>query len=262
MAQMQKVVLFMALITVVVLILTPCMKASDQEYVEPDTRNNHVKTNKLSPQKLFDITVHGFLLWASMGFLMPIGILVIRMSNTEQSGRRLKILFYMHATLQILSVLLVTVGAVLSIRKFENAFNNNHQRFGLALYGVVWLQALIGFFRPKRGNTSRSLWFLVHWSLGTMVTLLGIINVYTGLQAYHKRSSKRINFWTTIFTVEVIFIAFLYLFQDKWNYIKKQGVVIGDAQVQRTNQTMNPGEQKQFSFYRGPFRKTSVYSSQ
>ncbi|KAK1393391.1 Cytochrome b561 domain-containing protein [Heracleum sosnowskyi] len=262
MAQVQKVMLLFALITTVVLTLTPFTKASDQEYVQSDTRNNHVKTNKLSPQTLYNITVHGFLLWASMGFLMPVGILVIRMSNTEQSGRRLKIMFYMHAILQILSVLLVTVGAVLSMRKFENAFNNNHQRLGLALYGVVWLQALIGFFRPKRGNKRRSLWFLVHWSLGTMICLLGIINVYTGLQAYHKRSSRSINVWTTIFSVEVFFIAILYLFQDKWNYIKKQGVVLGDAPVQPTNQVMNPIEEKQIGFYRGPFRKMSVYSSQ
>ncbi|KAK1401836.1 hypothetical protein POM88_001441 [Heracleum sosnowskyi] len=55
----------------------------------------------------------------------------------------------------ILSVLLVTTGAVLSIRKFENTFNNTHQKMGLALYGVIWLQALTGFFRPERGHVGR-----------------------------------------------------------------------------------------------------------
>ncbi|KAM3306605.1 hypothetical protein P3S67_013475 [Capsicum chacoense] len=49
----------------------------------------------------FQIILHGFLLWASMGFLIPIGILVIRMKNRyEQCGRRLKIIFYTYATLQ------------------------------------------------------------------------------------------------------------------------------------------------------------------
>ncbi|KAL1823207.1 hypothetical protein ACET3Z_009985 [Daucus carota] len=260
MVQAQKVLLFIVLIIVAVLILPPLTKASDEAHAELDTFNNHSKSNKLSPQMASDITVHGFLLWTSMGFLMPVGILVIRMMNTEQSGKRLKIMFYTHATLQILSVLLVTAGAVLSIRKFENTFNNNHQRLGLALYGVVWLQTLVGFFRPKRGNRRRSLWFLVHWSLGTAVSLLGIINVYTGLLAYQKRSSKSIKFWTTIFTVEVLLIAFLYLFQDKWNYIKKQGVVLGDAPVQPTNQEMNFSA-KPISPHRGPSRKFMVYSS-
>lgn len=44
MAQVQKVVLFIALIAAVVLTLTPFTKAADQEYVEL----NHVKTNKVS----------------------------------------------------------------------------------------------------------------------------------------------------------------------------------------------------------------------
>lgn len=36
-----------------------------------------------------------------MGFLMPIAILVIRMSNKEQNGRRLKMIVYTHASLQV-----------------------------------------------------------------------------------------------------------------------------------------------------------------
>lgn len=47
----------------------------------------------------FQIILHGFLLWASMGFLMPIGILVIRMTNRhEECGTRLKII---HAISQV-----------------------------------------------------------------------------------------------------------------------------------------------------------------
>ena len=56
---------------------------------------------------MFEITLHGFLLWASMGFLMPVGILAIRMSNREECGRRLKILFYVHAVSQASSSLLL-----------------------------------------------------------------------------------------------------------------------------------------------------------
>lgn len=55
---------------------------------------------QLSHKLMSEITLHGFLLWASMGFLMPIGILTIRMSNREECRRRLKILFYIHAISQ------------------------------------------------------------------------------------------------------------------------------------------------------------------
>ena len=52
--------------------------------------------------------------------------------------------------LQIAAVLLATGGAALSVMHFDNSFSNSHQRVGLALYGSMWLQPLIGFFRPER----------------------------------------------------------------------------------------------------------------
>ncbi|KAK4386484.1 60S ribosomal protein L18a [Sesamum angolense] len=194
-------------------------------------RNSSINKQRENSQKAFDITVHGILLWASMGFLMPVGILTIRMSSTKEcrpSTR--KILFYVHAVVQVLSILLVTVGAVLSIRKFENAFNNSHQRIGLALYIATYLQVLTGFRRPKRGSRTRRAWYFSHWILGTTVCLVGILNVYTGLQAYHKRTSRSSTLWTIVFTAEVSFMVIFYLFQDKWEYIQKQGVMInGDG---------------------------------
>jgi hypothetical protein len=51
---------------------------------------------------------------------------------------------------QTLMVLLATAGAVMSIKNFNNSFNNYHQRIGVALYAIIWLQALVGFVRPKR----------------------------------------------------------------------------------------------------------------
>lgn len=55
---------------------------------------------KMNPRLQFQITLHGFLLWASMGFLMPVGILAIRLSNREENPRSLRILFYVHTILQ------------------------------------------------------------------------------------------------------------------------------------------------------------------
>ncbi|KAK9284826.1 hypothetical protein L1049_024003 [Liquidambar formosana] len=169
------------------------------------------------------------------------------MSNREECGRRLKILFYVHAILQMLSVLLVTAGAVMSIKNFENSFNNNHQRIGVALYGAVWLQALIGVLRPQRGTKRRSVWFFVHWTLGTAVSLLGIINIYTGLQAYHIKTSRRIRVWTMIFTAEVSFIVFFYLLQDKWEYIQKKGVILGNELIRPTGKEISTSNNKKES---------------
>ncbi|OVA07249.1 Cytochrome b561 [Macleaya cordata] len=170
-----------------------------------------------------------------MGFLMPVGILIIRMSNGEKCGRRLKILFYLHVILQILSVLLATAAAVMSIKNFENTFNNKHRRIGVALYGIIWVQALIGFRRPRRGIKGRSKWFFVHWALGTGVTILGIINIYTGLHAYQTKTSRSVRLWSILFTAEVCLITFIYLFQDKWKYMQNQGMVLRTEPIMPTS---------------------------
>ncbi|GMN43288.1 hypothetical protein TIFTF001_012491 [Ficus carica] len=131
----------------------------------------------------------------------------------------------------MLSVLLATAGAVMSIKHFENSFNNNHQRIGLVLYSAIWIQGMIGFFRPQRGKKGRKVWYVVHWILGTMTSVVGVINIYTGLEAYHKKTSRSTRLWTILFTAEVSLIAFFYLFQDKNDYILKQGVILEAAAI-------------------------------
>ncbi|KAF5198123.1 Cytochrome b561 domain-containing protein [Thalictrum thalictroides] len=236
MSASQKLVSFVVFASFIVVVTLPLVHSSSPNATRPES--NH-KIQKLSPELSSEVILHGFLLWASMGFLMPIGILVIKMSNGEQCGRRLKVLFYFHVIIQVLSVLLATAGAILSIKNFENTFNNNHQRIGLGLYGIIWVQALIGFFRPKRGSNQRSMWFFVHWLSGTVITILGIMNIYTGLQAYHKRTSKSVRLWSILFSAEVCFIVFIYLLQDRWDYMKKQGVNLGNEPIKSNDNRIN-----------------------
>ncbi|XP_077250985.1 cytochrome b561 domain-containing protein At2g30890-like [Tasmannia lanceolata] len=227
--------------TFVILAILPFVESSPEpeKPVGSHKSNKHI-VHKLSPQLSFQITLHGFFLWASIGFLMPVGILIIRMSNREECGKRLKVLFYSHVILQLASVLLATAGAVMSIKNFDNSFNNTHQRIGLALYAIIWLQPLIGFCRPQRGSKRRSIWYFVHWILGTGVSILGIINIYTGLHAYHTKTSKSVRLWSILFSAEISLIAFLYLFQDRWEYMQKQGVILGDEQIKPTEQISSP----------------------
>ncbi|PSR98683.1 Cytochrome b561 domain-containing protein [Actinidia chinensis var. chinensis] len=225
-----------------ILLVLPFVGCSSHEQFNKVNNSHSINHNhhKASHPKTTDITIHGLLLWASIGFLMPLGILTIRMSDREASRRRSKIPFYFHATFQALSVLLVTAGAVLSIKNFENSFSNPHQRIGLALYVAIWLQAMIGFRRPHRGNKGRSLWYFAHWLLGTTTSLVGIFNIYTGLEAYNKRTSKSTSLWTILFTTQVFFMAIFYLFQDKWKYMQKQGVILGNEPIRPSNDQVIP----------------------
>ncbi|KAG8043115.1 hypothetical protein GUJ93_ZPchr0692g22919 [Zizania palustris] len=134
----------------------------------------------------------------------------------------IKVLFYCHVASQIVAVILATAGAVLSISNFENAFNNTHQRIGLALYGFIWLQPLIGFMKPDRDVKARSVWYLTHWLLGIAICVVGVANVYIGIHTYHERTGRSVRLWTVLLTVEVSVMAFVYLFQDRWNHVVQQ----------------------------------------
>lgn len=98
-----------------------------------------------------------------------------------------------------------------------------------------------------RGGKNRGIWYAFHWLIGVAVTLLGIVNVYTGLQAYNTRTMKSTSVWKWLFSVEVAFIAFIYLFQEKWQYIKQSGGILGDESVRPTDQEASPTQKKELS---------------
>ncbi|KAH7685991.1 Cytochrome b561/ferric reductase transmembrane domain-containing protein [Dioscorea alata] len=198
---------------------------------------------KMKPQLSFQITLHALLLWSSVGFLMPLGILIVRMSHKVQCCRKLKLLFYCHLFLQITAVLIALAGAALSVKYFENSFDNTHQKIGLGLYAFILIQPLIGFYRPKRGVKLRSLWYFVHWLIGTGVCIMGIVNIYIGLHAFHAKTSKSVRLWIVLFTAEIFIFVFVYLMQDRWEHMKKQGVILGNEQIRPTDQS-SPSNQK------------------
>ncbi|XP_019102025.1 PREDICTED: cytochrome b561 domain-containing protein At4g18260-like [Camelina sativa] len=202
--------------------------------------------DKMSHQMINSIKLHGILLWVSMGFLMPMGILFVRMANkAHENGRKFKVFFYLHVIFQILAVVLATIGAIMSIRTLENSFDNNHQRLGLALYAAMWLQFLTGVFKPARGSKRRLKWFLLHWILGTTVSLVGIINIYTGIRAYQKKtsSSRDSSLWTILFTAQIACLVFFYLFQDKWEHFQKQRAVLNNGLNHQNNNTNGSSDQ-------------------
>ncbi|XP_023634433.1 cytochrome b561 domain-containing protein At4g18260 [Capsella rubella] len=194
--------------------------------------------DKMSHQMINSIKLHGILLWVSMGFLMPMGILFVRMANkASENGRKLKVFFYLHVIFQIMAVVLATIGAIMSLRTLENSFDNNHQRLGLALYAAMWLQFLTGVFKPSRGSKKRLKWFLLHWILGTTVSLAGIINIYTGIRAYQTKtsSSRDSSLWTILFSAQIFCLVFFYLFQDKWEHFQKQRVALDELDHHNNN---------------------------
>ncbi|XP_002978115.2 cytochrome b561 domain-containing protein At4g18260 [Selaginella moellendorffii] len=173
------------------------------------------------------IKLHGWLMWGSFGLLIPLGTLVVRFSRCARHSReaasdKIAIVFYAHLIIQSIALLVSAGGAVLSFRKFSNQFMHTHQRLGLALWAVAWVQPFIGIIRPRTGQTARPVWFVLHWLLGTTTIILGFYNVYNGLRIYEMITQKSQRTLNILFSIQIAVMAVIYLLQDKWNYVKEQ----------------------------------------
>lgn len=172
------------------------------------------------------IKVHGWLMWLSMGLLMPVAIILVRFSSGYREKGDLKTvrtLVYAHIFVQVIAVLAVICSAVVAITKFDNAFTYTHERLGLALWILVWLAPLVGLIRPQHGVRSRPIWYGIHWILGTAGVVLGFYNIYTGLHAYEVMSGTSLRTLQILFSIQLSFCALLYLTQDRWQYLIAQG---------------------------------------
>ncbi|KAL3683152.1 hypothetical protein R1sor_001174 [Riccia sorocarpa] len=175
------------------------------------------------------VKVHGWLMWASMGFLLPLGILLIRMSklminaDEKPSSSRMWTCFYLHVCCQILAIALATGGVGVLFVKVGVGLNFTHQRLGLAIMCLVWCQPFIGLIRPNKGVPVRSVWFFIHWLFGNGAMFLGVINIYIGIRIYEFLSTTSIRTLNIIFSVQIAVMCFWYLLQDRCSHIVSQG---------------------------------------
>lgn len=174
------------------------------------------------------IQVHAWLMWSSMGLLFPLGAILIRYSRSQRdpdavvSPARPRVLFYLHIVVQCLAVALSTAGISVLLKHFGPIFEHTHMRLGLTLWIIAMMMPFIGLVRPVKGAPVRPYWYSVHWLLGTTVAVLGIINCYIGINIYQfiHGSIRTLN---TLFTVQVAFMGFAYVLQDRLTYILRQG---------------------------------------
>lgn len=192
------------------------------------------------------IRVHGWLMWLGMGLLMPVAIVLVRFSSQARARGDLKTvrtLVYTHICIQVVAVLAVICSAVVAIVKFDNNFHYTHERLGLALWILVWLAPLIGFIRPDHGVRSRPAWYAAHWLFGTAGVLLGFYNIYTGMHAYELMSGKSLRTINILFSIQLSFVAFVYLTQDRWQYFLEQGKFSKSVTPTYNEQKPKPGHE-------------------
>ncbi|KAF3334782.1 cytochrome b561 domain-containing protein [Carex littledalei] len=95
---------------VLLTIIVPSVESA-RNYTDQSHNDSQSSPMKLNPKLSLQIKIHALLLWGSVGFLMPIGILVIRFASSCTCGKYSRVLFYLHVVLQIAAVALATAGA-------------------------------------------------------------------------------------------------------------------------------------------------------
>ncbi|KAH7432962.1 hypothetical protein KP509_07G048000 [Ceratopteris richardii] len=198
----------------------------------PSSATNVSGPEQHTPHRSMEpVKVHAWSMYISTGFLLPLGILVARFmriarKDTHRSLRALQLIYYLHLTIQIIGVFVFTGGAAYSFKRWGFGLDHTHQKLGMSLWIIMWVQPFIGFLRPNHGAKGRRMWYAIHWLLGTGALILCIFNLYVGISIWERITRSSVRSLNIAFSVQVAAMAFVYLMQDRWDYIVEQGIPV------------------------------------
>ncbi|KAI3932840.1 hypothetical protein MKX01_031822 [Papaver californicum] len=132
--------------------------------------------------KLRKKNIHGVLNAASWGMLFPIGAVIARYVQVFEAAE--PAWFYLHVFCQLSGYAIGVAGWAtgLQLGKQAQGFGNTlHRNIGITLFTFATLQIFALFARPKKAHKLRFYWNIYHHGLGYSVLVLGIINVFKGL---------------------------------------------------------------------------------
>ncbi|XP_042513113.1 cytochrome b561 and DOMON domain-containing protein At3g25290-like [Macadamia integrifolia] len=132
--------------------------------------------------KLRRKNIHGILNAVSWGILFPFGAIIARYLRTFQSAD--PAWFYLHVSCQSSSYVVGVAGWGTGLKlgsESEGVVYKAHRNIGIALFCAATVQIFALFLRPKKDHKYRKYWNVYHHGLGYIIIILGIINVFKGL---------------------------------------------------------------------------------
>jgi hypothetical protein len=165
--------------------------------------------NRFSTMPGYKSLIKGHAIVAVITFLLivPTAIMTARFY-----GRNPGFALRFHIYLQILTILLSTVVFILGFQAVgpSRSLTNPHHGIGVAIYVLIWVQFLLGWWSNRGRDRGRTLYrvpmkLYLHQWLGRATALLAIAQVPLGLTLYG--SPK----WTfVVYTLWMAFLLFLY----------------------------------------------------
>ncbi|KAF6144281.1 hypothetical protein GIB67_024508, partial [Kingdonia uniflora] len=126
--------------------------------------------------------IHGVLNAVSWGIMFPLGVIIARYMRTFKSAD--PAWFYLHAFCQFSAYVIGVAGWATGLKLGSQSVGivyKNHKNIGIALFCFATLQIFALLIRPKKEHKFRIFWNIYHHSVGYSIIVLGIINVFKGL---------------------------------------------------------------------------------
>lgn len=149
--------------------------------------------------------IHGVLNAVSWGLLFPIGAVIARYLRVFPSAD--PAWFYIHISCQISAYAIGVAGWGTGMKlgsESEGYQVSDHRNIGIALFAMATLQMFALFLRPKKDHKYRTYWNVYHHSVGYSILILGIINVFKGLNILSPDRKWRSGYVVAIAIVGVV----------------------------------------------------------
>ncbi|XP_059660050.1 cytochrome b561 and DOMON domain-containing protein At3g25290-like [Cornus florida] len=130
--------------------------------------------------------IHGILNAVSWGIMFPVGIIIARYLRTFQSADPLW--FYLHVFCQFSGYVIGVAGWGTGLKlgsESKGVQYTGHRNIGIALFSLATIQVFALLLRPKKDHKLRFYWNIYHHGVGYAILVLGIINVFKGLEMLH-----------------------------------------------------------------------------
>ncbi|EXB84502.1 Auxin-induced in root cultures protein 12 [Morus notabilis] len=126
--------------------------------------------------------IHGILNAISWGILFPLGAVIARYARSFESAD--PAWFYLHVFCQISAYAIGVAGWATGLKLGSESKGiqwSSHRNIGIALFSLATVQIFALFLRPKKEHKYRFYWNIYHHGLGYAIIVLGVLNVFKGL---------------------------------------------------------------------------------
>lgn len=191
---------------------------------QPDNLNSKGKLDLIKGQsdtssggnsRLRNKNIHGVLNAVSWGIMLPIGMMIARYLRTFRIFH--PAWFYLHVSCQVSAYAIGVAGWATGLKlggQSKGVQYTTHRYIGITLFSLATLQVFALFLRPKKDHKYRFYWNIYHHGIGYAIVVLGIFNVFKGLEILDPQKK-----WKSAYIILLIILGGIALFLEVITWI-------------------------------------------